>query len=220
MSAARFLEKLLDGADVEWMPLSKFAEVFDGTHQTPKYTENGIPFVSVQNIRDLNGTVKYISIEDFQKYKCKPRKYDLFMTRIGDIGTCALVDNDKPLAYYVTLALIRADREVALAEYLLHFIQSSFGKAALYKRTLVNAVPKKINLGEIGKLLIPIPCPDDPEKSLAIQREIVRILDNFTELTTELTAELTDELTDELTCLLYTSPSPRDRTRSRMPSSA
>ena len=151
------------------------------------------------------------------------------------------------------LALIRADREVALAEYLLHFIQSSFGKAALYKRTLVNAVPKKINLGEIGKLLIPIPCPDDPEKSLAIQREIVRILDNFTELTTELTAELTDELTDELTarkkqynyyrdqlltpsdselewkdlgwvgqvsCLLYTSPSPRDRTRSRMPSSA
>lgn len=38
---------------------------------------------------------------------------------------------------------------------------------------------------------IPIPCPDDPEKSLEIQAEIVRILDTFTELTTELTAELT-----------------------------
>ena len=36
--------------------------------------------------------------------------------------------------------------------------------------------------------------------------------------------ELTDlevkEYTKDLTCLLYTSPSPRDRTRSRMPSSA
>ena len=29
-----------------------------------------------------------------------------------------------------------------------------------------------------------------------------------------------DRLTRSLTCLLYTSPSPRDRTRSRMPSSA
>ena len=29
-----------------------------------------------------------------------------------------------------------------------------------------------------------------------------------------------DYLTNKLTCLLYTSPSPRDRTRSRMPSSA
>ena len=38
---------------------------------------------------------------------------------------------------------------------------------------------------------IPIPCPDNPEKSLAIQTEIVRILDAFTELTTKLTTELT-----------------------------
>ena len=41
------------------------------------------------------------------------------------------------------------------------------------------------------KFLIPRPCPDNPEKSLAIQSEIVRILDKFTELTAELTAELT-----------------------------
>ena len=33
------------------------------------------------------------------------------------------------------------------------------------------------------------------------------------------TSKETDKLIDE-TCLLYTSPSPRDRTRSRMPSSA
>ena len=38
---------------------------------------------------------------------------------------------------------------------------------------------------------IPIPCPENPEKSLKIQAEIVRILDVFTALTAELTAELT-----------------------------
>jgi len=44
------------------------------------------------------------------------------------------------------------------------------------------------------KILIPIPCPNNPEKSLHIQQEIVRILDAFTELTTELTTELNAEL--------------------------
>ena len=42
----------------------------------------------------------------------------------------------------------------------------------------------------MSKILIPIPCPENPEKSLEIQTEIVRILDTFTELTTELTTEL------------------------------
>ncbi|MFI3256285.1 MAG: restriction endonuclease subunit S, partial [Psittacicella sp.] len=40
----------------------------------------------------------------------------------------------------------------------------------------------------VSTLLIPIPCPQDPEKSLKIQSEIVRILDKFSELTAELTA--------------------------------
>ncbi|EHP0887251.1 restriction endonuclease subunit S, partial [Escherichia coli] len=47
-----------------------------------------------------------------------------------------------------------------------------------------------LNAGSLKKLLIPIPCPNIPEKSLAIQSEIVRILDKFTALTAELTAEL------------------------------
>ncbi|ABN60341.1 restriction modification system DNA specificity domain [Shewanella baltica OS155] len=43
---------------------------------------------------------------------------------------------------------------------------------------------------DTDKFLVPIPCPDNPEKSLAIQAEIVRILDAFTAMTTELTTEL------------------------------
>ncbi len=56
----------------------------------------------------------------------------------------------------------------------------------------------KMPRGDKSKILeyrIPIPCPENPEKSLNIQTEIVRILDAFTSLTAELTAELTTELT-------------------------
>jgi type I restriction enzyme S subunit len=50
---------------------------------------------------------------------------------------------------------------------------------------------RRISGDNLAKIKIPIPCPDNPKKSLAIQAEIVRILDTFTELTTKLTAELT-----------------------------
>lgn len=190
MSELSYLEKLLDGVAIEWKMLGDMAEIYDGTHQTPKYIKSGIPFVSVQNIKNLYATDKFVSAEDFEKYKCKPRTNDLFMTRIGDVGTCAIVENDEPLAYYVTLALIRANQGVVLPKFIMYIIESGIGKAELYKRTLIHAVPMKINLGEIGKIVIPIPCPDNSEKSLAIQSEIVRILDTFTALTAELTAEL------------------------------
>ncbi|HDZ1622518.1 TPA: restriction endonuclease subunit S, partial [Klebsiella pneumoniae] len=48
----------------------------------------------------------------------------------------------------------------------------------------------QISTPDTDKFRVPIPCPANPEKSLAIQSEIVRILDTFTELTAELTAEL------------------------------
>src|SRR5690606_26459575 len=47
-----------------------------------------------------------------------------------------------------------------------------------------------VEMDGFKKYPIPIPCPENPEKSLQIQTEIVRILDAFTELTAELTAEL------------------------------
>lgn len=94
-----YLEKLLDGVEVEWRTLGEIAVIYDGTHKTPKYTASGVPFVSVQNIKNLYGTNNYISPEDFKTYKNKPRKHDLFMTRIGDVGTCAIVEDDRPLAY-------------------------------------------------------------------------------------------------------------------------
>lgn len=60
---------------------------------------------------------------------------------------------------------------------------------------LVDGDHKRQWISNYANKKIPIPCPDNPEKSLAIQKEIVRILDTFTELTTELITELTTELT-------------------------
>ena len=36
---------------VEWKKLSEICGIYDGTHQTPNYTNNGVKFVSVENIK-------------------------------------------------------------------------------------------------------------------------------------------------------------------------
>ncbi|QRX64305.1 restriction endonuclease subunit S [Dysgonomonadaceae bacterium zrk40] len=169
---------------VEWKELGEVCSIFDGTHQTPHYTNEGIKFVSVENISSLYETKKYISKVDFDKlYRVKPQLNDIFMTRIGTIGACAIVDRDDDLAFYVTLTLIRPFQNIVNSRFIKYIIESSIGQKELIKRTLVYAVPIKINLGEIGKIKIPIP-------PLPIQQEIVRILDTFTDLDAELQAEL------------------------------
>lgn len=158
---------------VEWKKLGDVCGIFDGTHQTPKYTDSGIKFVSVENINGLYNSNKFISEEDFNAYyKTKPQRNDVLMTRIGDVGSCAIVDKDEPLAYYVSLALLRPKSNV-ISGYVKYILESRVGKIELRKRTLLTAVPLKINLGDVGKVCIPIP-------SLSEQNRIVGILDTFT----------------------------------------
>ena len=173
---------------VDKIKLNEICKIYDGTHSTPQYKESGVKFVSVENINDLYSTTKYISEEDFDKYKIKPQIGDVFMTRIGSIGICNVVDRDEKLAYYVSLALLRPNTAIINSRYLKYAIESIHGRKELRKRTLVNAVPIKINKDDIGKVQLPVP-------TLEVQREIVRILDNFTELTSEFTENLTSELT-------------------------
>ena len=159
---------------VEWKFLNDICGIYDGTHQTPKYTDYGVKFVSVENIGAPYSSQKYISEEDYSKnYKTKPQKGDVLMTRIGDVGTCAVLNSDEPIAYYVSLALLRPIVQFVQSNYVKYILESNIGKKELRKKTLLTAVPLKINLGDVGKLKLPIP-------SISEQTRIVGILDTFT----------------------------------------
>ena len=57
-----------DFPDWEEKKLGGICEYFDGTHQTPKYVEKGIPFYSVEHVTaNQFSKTKYISIEVFEK---------------------------------------------------------------------------------------------------------------------------------------------------------
>lgn len=119
-----------------------------------------MPFVSVENISDLK-TNKYISEQDFERdFKTKPERGDVLMTRIGDVGTANVIRNDGPIAYYVSLALLKP--QSTNSDFLKYLIGSYGTQRELWRRTLHVAFPKKINKGEIGE--VPVSVPSEVEQ--------------------------------------------------------
>ncbi|MER1465365.1 restriction endonuclease subunit S, partial [Klebsiella pneumoniae] len=83
-----------------------------------------------------------------------------------------------------------AKQDEVLPKWIWHWISTSYFKKYVEENQSGSAYPA-ISDAKVKECYIPVPCPENPGKSLAIQSEIVRILDKFTALTAELTAELT-----------------------------
>ena len=154
----------LDGFEDEWeiRKLSEISEVYDGTHETPNYTESGVQFLSVENISTLESE-KYISEEDFERdFRVSPEFGDILMTRIGSIGVPNIVTTNEKIAFYVSLALLKPKKRTN-SLFVKSSIESNPFQEELWKKTLHIAFPKKINKNEISQSTIK--CPSYEEQS-------------------------------------------------------
>lgn len=138
--------------DWEQRKLAELCNVYDGTHQTPRYTTSGVMFVSVENIKTLESD-KYISEDDFKnEFKIFPEFGDILLTRIGDVGSANIILDNIKRAYYVSLALLKPKDINSL--FLLALLSSASVQSEIWRRTLHIAFPKKINKNEINKVII------------------------------------------------------------------
>ena len=150
--------------DWEQRKLEELVGIYDGVHQTPDYQDSGIMFLSVENIATLKSE-KYISEEAFERdYKVYPEKGDILMTRIGDVGTTNVVETAEKVAFYVSLALLKPNE---IDSYFLSYaMKTNAFQKGLRERTLVTAIPQKINKDEIGKIDIFITNNDEEQKKI------------------------------------------------------
>lgn len=150
--------------------------IFDGTHQTPVYTTEGIPFFSVENLISGNKN-KFISLGDhtIATNKNKPEKGDILITRIGNIGFSKIIDWDYEFSIYVTLAVIKQSKE--FNSYYLHsFFQSNYYQKEIRSKSLLSAAPCKINMNELRTTLVLVP------PSLQEQQKIADCLSSLDEV--------------------------------------
>jgi type I restriction enzyme, S subunit len=163
-------KKRLPGFEEKWMAvkLGDISKIYDGTHQTPKYVESGIPFYSVEHITaNQFSSTKFISEDVYRKEikRAKIERGDILMTRIGNIGTARFINWNVQASFYVTLALIKVF-ETINPQFLTHAINSDEFQREIWSKTIHVAFPNKINLGDINKCRITI--PKSPREQAAI----------------------------------------------------
>lgn len=174
MSEMSYLEKLLDGVEVEWKTLGQTCKIETGKLNANAAVDDG-EYMFFTTAKETSKIDKF--------------RWDTEALLIAGNANVGEVKHyiGKFEAYQRTYVLTNFDENVSVR--FLYFVLSHSLKKYLEERTN-SAAMTYIVLSTLENFPIPIPCPDNPEKSLAIQSEIVRILDTFTALTAELTAEL------------------------------
>ena len=185
MSNLSFMEKLLDGVEVEWKALGEVSRFINGrAYKKPELLEQGkYPVLRVGNFF-TNENWYYSDLElDGDKY-CD--NGDLLYAWSASFGP-RIWEGGKVIYHYHIWKVV-PDADLILKKFLFYLLEWDI--KALKGEHATGSTMMHVTKGAIEGRLVPIPCPDNPKKSLEIQAEIVRILDAFTAMTAELTAEL------------------------------
>ena len=101
----------------------------DGTHKTPKYTTNGVKFVSVKDmssgVLQLCNT-KYIAASEHEELyaRCDPARGDMLLSKVGTTGVPAIVDTDEPFSLFVSVALVKYNHDCIDETFLYYLLKS------------------------------------------------------------------------------------------------
>ncbi|MCS0758774.1 restriction endonuclease subunit S [Escherichia coli] len=183
MSELTYLEKLLDGVKVEWQTLGKVLKRTKGT----KITAGQMKALHKDNapLKIFAGgkTVAFVDFKDIPEKDINREPSIIVKSR----GIIEFEYYDKPFSHKNEMWSYHSNNDAISIKYIYYFLKINEG---YFQKIGGKMQMPQIATPDTDKFEVSIPCPDNPEKSLAIQSEIVRILDKFSELTAELTAEL------------------------------
>ncbi|EOH8198441.1 restriction endonuclease subunit S [Enterobacter hormaechei] len=158
--------------------------ITDGTHQTPKYTENGRPFVSAQCVKPFKfmpENCRFVSEDDYQQYikNRKPEFNDILLSRVGaGIGESAVIDSDLEFAIYVSTGLIKPMKRNINSNYLVLWLNSPIGRGFSSKYTYGKGVSQgNLNLSLIRSFLVSLPPRLEQERIVSRVNELFSICD-------------------------------------------
>ncbi len=187
MNGIGFLEKLLDGAQVQWKPLGALLVRTKGTKitatQMRSLDKDGAPV----KIFAGGKTVALVDFEDIPEKDVNREPSIIVKSR----GVIEFEYYDKPFSHKNEMWSYHVCGKLVDIKYVYHFLKLN---EPHFQNIGSKMQMPQIAIPDTDKFEIPIPCPENPKKSFEIQKKISQILDRFTELTNELTDELANEL--------------------------
>ncbi len=193
-----YLEKLLEGASVEWKSLGDLVDVANigvdkkiNSNETKVRLLNFVDVFKNQYISNETPTM-VVTASDKKIIDCNVKKGDVFITPsselIDEIGFSALAIEDfDNVVYSYHIMRLRISDEKSLFPAFLNYLFNTNDIRKQIRKKAQGITRYGLTLPNWKSIEIPIP-------SLEIQQKIVAILDTFTEFTAELTTKLTAEL--------------------------
>lgn len=197
MTSPGTLKRALHDANAIWRPIGELGDLVRGNGlQKKDFVDEGVPAIHYGQIYTYYGlsteeTKSFVSPELAKTLK-KVNKGDVIITNtsenIEDVGK-ALVYLGNEQAVTGGHATVFKPFKNVMGKYLAYYTQTT--AFSEYKRKFAKGAKViDVSATDLAKIPVPIPFPDNLERSLAIQAEIVRILDIFSALKAELKAEL------------------------------
>lgn len=178
-------EDFLIPSNWQWTYLKDICWVItDGTHKTPTYFSQGVPFLSVKNVRPYkinDNEKKFISLEEHHliSKRCKPEKNDILYTKVGaTYGYAAINKLDYEFSIFVSVALIKPIRKYFTSEYAELVLNSPYVYKQASKKISGIAVPD-LHLVEIRSFKIPLPPVEEQKRIVARVKELMQLCDKL-----------------------------------------
>ncbi|MEI2715010.1 MAG: restriction endonuclease subunit S [Nocardioides sp.] len=152
-------------------------KVTDGTHQSPMWADEGVPFLFVSNITrgEIETTTqRFISFDTWSELTRRTpiEVGDLLYSTVGSFGIPALVRSDEPFAFQRHIAHIKPDRAKVDSTFL-----GAQLKSPLVRRQAVRAArgvaQPTVNLADIKRFAVVVP-PIADQRAFANEAEAVR----------------------------------------------
>ena len=126
-----YLQNIFENKGYDWEEkiLSEICEVKDGTHDSPKYIKEGIPFVTQKNIRKEGlsfADTKFITDEDHNQFykRSNVSSGDILISMIGANRGMACIVDDNRVFSIKNVGLIKSSAKINVF-FLLYYLKSS-----------------------------------------------------------------------------------------------
>ena len=158
----------------KWVRFSEVIDVRDGTHDTPKYTDKGIPLVTSKNLVNGNidfDTAKLISKEDADiiNMRSEVNTDDILFAMIGTIGNPVLVKKEREFCIKNMALFKPISPSFSYMKYIFIFLQK---EQEIMKKNASGGVQSFVSLKFLRNYLLPLP-------PLAEQKRIVEKIEQI-----------------------------------------
>lgn len=163
----------------QWVTLDEVCrDISDGTHFTPTYVDEGVPFLSVKDVREIGisfDNCRFITEKQHRELckRCRPVKGDVLYTKVGTTGIAKAVDVEREFSIFVSVALLKLTSKV-IPEYMEKVLNAPICRVQSAELTQ-GAANRNLVIQDIKRIVIPLPPIEEQNQIAAITQKADRI---------------------------------------------